>query len=421
MTESNNQTAVGFAAQVIWLSAALLLAGLLGWRVMVTGVADHYAQQETPEAAIGALRWRGDQPAALYQRGLAASAGEPAVAEHGLQTAIWANPTDALAYLALAELWAKAGQRSAAIRLVEIADTLGSMRSPALAYSATFWLAQGQPDRALARWSLLLRNRPGAAVQIFPVLLQLAGDPTTRTLLQPWLADSPDWWDRFFAYAAAKAERVETVIWLYQQRHRNPVLPGSDEQRVFLDRLWKEGRWSEAYLAWLNGLNERQQQGLGTVYNGGFELPITGIGFDWRMEAPRGTLVEVAETYGTRGGQALHVAFNGQRVRFQHVQQSLYLEPGAYRLQGRARPDGLRAERGLRWTVRCVGSETRLLAESDAFAGSDDWQVFATNFTVPDAGCPAQILRLELQGRAELDFEAQGGVWFDDLTIIRQS
>jgi hypothetical protein len=30
------------------------------------------------------------------------------------------------------------------------------------------------------------------------------------------------------------------------------------------------------------------------------------------------------------------------------------------------------------------------------------------------------VLQLELQGRAELDFEAQGAIWFDDLTIIRQ-
>lgn len=411
---------VGAAARAIKLGGALLLAGILGWRAMVTGVADYYASQETPEAAIGALRWRGDQPVALYQRGTAASASEPATAERLLQAAAWANPTDALVYLTLAELWAKTGRKAAAVDLVKIADALGPLRSPALARSAEFWLGQQRPDRALARWTMLLRTRPETAAQLFPLLLRLAENPATQSLLQPLLIDPPEWWDAFFAHVAAHATRVETVLFLYQQRNRGKALPVAVEQRVFLDRLWKEGRWPEAYLAWLNGLDERQQQGLGNLYNGNFELPVTGVGFDWRISSPQGTLVEIAETYGTRGGRALHVAFDGQRVHFQHVQQALYLEPGSYRLQGRVRPDGLRAERGLRWTVRCGGSDARLLAESDAFVGSDDWQVFTMNFTVSDAGCRVQVLRLELQGRAELDFEAQGGIWFDDLTIVQQ-
>lgn len=408
------------AARTVGLGGAVLLAGVLGWRVIVTGVADYYASQETPEAAIGALRWRDDRSTAWYQRGLASSASEPLAAERSFQAAAWANPTDALVYLALAELWVRSGRRAAAVGLVDIADILGPLRSPALARSAEFWLGQQRPDRALARWAMLLRTRPETTTQLFPLLLRLAEDPATQRLLQPLLADPPEWWDGFFSYAAANARQVETVIFLHQRRSRDKAPSSAGEQRVFLDRLWKEERWLEAYLAWLNGLDERQQQGLGNLYNGGFELPVTGVGFDWRISSPRGALVEITETYGTRGGKALHVAFNGQRVRFQHVQQPLYLEPGTYRLQGRVRPDGLRAERGLRWAVRCAGSDARLLAESDSFLGTDDWQVFATNFTVPEANCPAQMLRLELQGQAELDFEAWGGIWFDDLTIVRQ-
>ena len=85
------------------------------------------------------------------------------------------------------------------------------------------------------------------------------------------------------------------------------------------------------------------------------------------------------------------------------------------------RPEGLRAERGLRWTVRCGESDGQFLAESPSFTGSDDWQLFTHEFTVPAADCPVQWLRLELEGRAELDFEAQGGIWFDDLAISRQN
>ncbi len=396
----------------------LLVAAILAWRVLINGLANHYAAEGTPEAAIGALRWRGDQPAALYQRGVALSASEPAEAERLLRAAAWANPADALVYLALAEAWVKAGRSAAAVRLVEIADVLGPMRSPALARSAEFWLGQERPDRALARWRMLLRARPETAASLFPLLLQLAENPVTQPLLQPLLADPPEWWDRFFAHAAAKATRPETVAFLYQSRHRGGALPAADEQRAYLDRLWKENRWLDAYLAWLNGLDERQTRVLGNVYNGSFEAPVTHAGFDWRISSPRGATVETLETYGVQGGKALQVSFNGQRVRFQHVLQYLFLDAGRYRLQGRGRPDGLKTERGLRWRVRCVGATT-FLAESEPFVGSDDWRSFAVDFAIPAQGCPAQLLRLELDGRVELEFEAQGNAWFDDLAIAR--
>jgi hypothetical protein len=265
---------------------------------------------------------------------------------------------------------------------------------------------------------MLLRTRPETAARLFPLLLRLAENPATQPLLQPLLADPPEWWDRFFAHAAAKATRPETAVFLYQNRNRRGALPVADEQRAYLDRLWKESRWLEAYLAWLNGLDERQIKALGNVYNGGFEAPVTHLGFDWRMSAPRGTTVETLETYGARGDRALQVSFNGQRVRFQHVLQYLFLEAGRYQLQGRGRPDGLKTERGLRWRVRCVGAAT-FLAESEPFVGSDDWRSFAVDFTIPDQGCPAQLLRLELDGRVELEFEARGDAWFDDLAIAR--
>lgn len=396
----------------------LLVAGILAWRALVTNLADDYAGQETPEAAIGALRWRGDQPAALYQRGVALIASEPAEAERLLRAAAWANPADALVYLALAEAWVKAGRSAAAVRLVEIADVLGPLRSPALARSAEFWLGQERPDRALARWRMLLRTRPETAAPLFPLLLRLAENPATQPLLQPLLADPPEWWDRFFAYAAAQATRPETVVFLYQSRHRRGALPAADEQRAYLERLWKENRWLDAYLAWLNGLDERQIRALGNVHNGGFEAPVTHLGFDWRLSALRGTMVEIIETYGARGDKALHVSFNGERVRFQHVSQYLFLEAGRYQLQGRGRPDRLKTERGLRWRVRCVGAHT-VLAESELFLGSDEWRSFAVDFTIPEQGCPAQLLRLELDGRVELEFEARGDAWFDDLAIVQ--
>ena len=97
---------------------------------------------------------------------------------------------------------------------MEIADQLAPMRSIALMRSAIFWLKQNQLDRALRRQSVLLSTRPAASAQIFPKWLQLIEEPTTRSLLAVVLANSPEWWSRFFSYVANNAQETETVTFL---------------------------------------------------------------------------------------------------------------------------------------------------------------------------------------------------------------
>lgn len=397
----------------------LLLGSLLGWRILVTGLADYYALQETPEAAASALRWQEGQPEALYQQAESLLESEPVAAGRLLQAAAWADPTDARIYVTLAELWrAEEGRQAAADALMEQADVLGPVRTVVLAHSADFWWLRHRLDRMLERWSLLLRTQPAVAGTLYPALLNFAQNSEQQELLRPLLENPPTWWDGFFVYAAREAQQTDTVLFLYQQRQRGGQPPAVLEQRAYLDRLWQDARWPEAYQAWQEGLNEQQTRVLYRVYNGGFELPVTSVGFDWRMTSPRGAQVETAHTYGARGERALHVTFDGQRVQFRHVLQYLLLEPGRYRLQGRVRPDSLRTALGLRWTVRCVMTKgDSLLAESERFLGSDDWRFFSFDFAVPEAECPAQVLRLELEGHAALDFEVEGEIWFDDLAI----
>lgn len=396
----------------------LLLSSVLGWRSLVTGIAEYYAEQENAEEAVAALRWRAGHPEALYQQADALLESSPTAAEPLLQAAAWGNPTDARIYVTLADLWeADESRRSTAVSLAEIADLLGPMSSPVLAYSADFWKSQDRLDRMLARWSLLLRTQPKVSNTFYPELLKFAQDPKQRQLLQPLLENPPTWWDGFFAYVAREAPQTDTVTFLYQQRQRGEELPSESEQGAYLDRLWRDARWSEAYQAWQKGLNEQQRSVLSHVYNGGFELPLTGVGFDWRIVPLRGVRVETAPTYGARGERALSVHFDGQRAHFQHVLQYLLLEPGRYRLQGRVRPDSLRTALGLRWKIGCVAGGP-WLAESDRFLGSDEWRTFTVDFLVPQpTKCPAQVLRLVLEGRAALDFEIEGVIWFDDLAI----
>ena len=47
------------------------------------------------------------------------------------------------------------------------------------------------------------------------------------------------------------------------------------------------------------------------------------------------------------------------------------------------------------------------------------WKEFKVQFRVPDTGCRAQIVRLDLDARSASEQFISGSMWFDDLQILR--
>jgi hypothetical protein len=397
-----------------WL-LGLLMGALLAWRIVILGIADYYAEQE--DGAAVALSWYPSHPRALADRALRWEGGDPLQAEQLLRRAAWENPTDGRLFMALAGLREQQGRTAEASELVTLASILAPMHDGVQLQAAEFELRQELLEQALAHWSVALRNRPSLRAQLYPVLLHLAEDPAALPAFGPLLNDPPSWW--------ADVALV-TVRDLYKARRRDELVANEEEdrayeeeQRAYLKRLQRDGQWLELYFTWLNGLEPEQLQVLGNLYNGSFELPFTDAGFDWRAPKVRGVLVETSPTYGVRGKRSLHVVFQGLRVRFQHLYQYLLLDPGQYQLRGWVRPDSLQTERGVRWIVTCAEGNGDPLGVSDRFLGTDQWRRFTVDFEVPNEACQAQLLRLELDGRVALEFEASGSVWFDDLAVGR--
>ena len=61
------------------------------------------------------------------------------------------------------------------------------------------------------------------------------------------------------------------------------------------------------------------------------------------------------------------------------------------------------------------------LARRDHIVGADLFRGFAEEIGLDMAAYDAAVADPATAERVELDFEAQGGVWFDDLAIIHQS
>lgn len=397
-----------------------VIGAVIAWRIVVVNMADHYVQRGESDDAAAALKWDPAHPKALYTQALRHVAKDPGEAQQELEAALRANPADGRSYALLARVRESQGDIAAAERAMTTAAAMAPRRVDVQSEVAAFWMKRGNVARAMEHWNVVLTFGRELRPKLFPALLALAEDPATHAAFAPLLKRPVAWWPAFVTHAAANAQRLETVRALFALQAKGPNAATPEALRAFLNRLQREGAWTEAYFVWLNNLPNDQLKTIGNLFNGGFEEPISNLGFDW-ISAPAGqVLVEAAATYGTTGGRALHVVFRGPRVAYRHLSQHLMLAPGTYSMRGRVRPENLETERGVQWAVYCV-SATAPLATSERFAGTDQWRHFSFQFAVPAADCLVQVVRLELAGRVALDFEAKGGVWFDDLAIDRQS
>jgi len=406
------------AGSLIGLAIASVMAIAIAWRVVVVNMAEHFGRAATDaQDAMAALKWDARQAEALYAEGHNDSETNPPEARKRLKAAILANPSDGRSYAALALIYEKEQNTAAADAAMATAGAMAPRRVDVQQDAAAYWMRRGDVRQAMEHWNVVLKFAPEVWPKVFPSLLLVAQDPRNHQAFAPLLKEEILWWPQFFRYVASNAQRLETVRALYSLQLKGPNDATPEALKAYLERLQREGYWTESYFAWLNSLPNDQTKSVGNIFNGGFEEPLSNLGFDW-ISTPAGyILVETAPTYGITGQRALHVVFRGPRQRFRHFGQYLMLPAGEFSLRGRARPESLETQGAVQWGVYCLDGD-EALGKSERFAGTDQWRHFSFQFTVP-ADCPIQLLRLEVAGRAWLDYETKGGIWFDDIAVDR--
>ncbi len=412
-------------------AVAALLALLCAWPLITLSLSDHFVAKAVRDGARDdnavqrALYWDPSNPLAhrrLAERMLAK--GDADSAARHLREAIRGNPADGMALAQLAGIEAQADNFGVSDALAETANRLSPVSPSVQRQLGYYWLGRQKPEQGLSHLArALYGDRREYHDEIFSLLLRVAEDPDARGLLAPYVSEPPSWWDDFFRHLAQEAQDLETVRSVYAARRASSNFPTSAaEDRRFTDRLARDGQVAEAYLAWVNALPPEALAQLGYLYNGGFERPPANHGFDWVARPPRNHGIEIgtARTPGMGGQAALKLSFRGDRQRFSHLHQRLFLAPGSYRVRGRVRPERLEARRGLQWRVVCTTGSTGWLAESELFSGDGEWREFSFDLVVPPT-CAGQILRLVSAGSREVDHEVSGVIWFDDLVIEGRS
>jgi hypothetical protein len=398
--------------------AILAIGLLLAWSVVANTASDSLAERD-PESA---LAWRQNANALIR------------IADNALQRDGAAADPDALRGLAERAL-ETTPLESRALRLygsaAEIgADAAGAERFMALAAARSHrdalvetWLfyrlsRDGRFADALAHADALLRARPSHRDAIGPTLLAYAADPGAVASLVVRLAADPPWRGWYLAALGREVRDPGMVYALLDALKDSGTPPSPAELRPHLDALIAAGLFEQAYLTWIHHLPPDRQR-FSFVYNGDFELPLSGLPFGWSVGTVAGASTRLVSPGFGETGSAVAVTFSGRRVAYRHLRKLMMLPPGRFRLALAARAEGLQNERGMVWRIECAEAGGERLASTPPITGSFAWRAVTAEFEVPNEACRAQWLTLLVDARAALEEEITGTVAFDDITVER--
>ena len=400
----------------LWPAMALFLLGAAwaGWNIVTLSLASFLSETDPGRA----LQWRARHDDAIVAaeqeqvRKDPKHVPDPARARAALALA----PLKPIPYRLLARGAELRKDAAEATRLYEIAAARGPRDLPSVDWVARHRLARGDFAGALANFDQMMRVEPEVSDELKKTLLAVASYGPAQADFARLLSRDPPWREELVPRLLASAPNSAAIFPLVEKLRQEPGGLTSNELGLWIARLAHDGQWGPAYLTWVQSLPPEASRRIGNVYNGGFELEPSQIGFDWQFRNAPGVRVSRAQVTGADEELALRVEFDGERVSFANVRQLLALAPGEYRLLGKARLDDLRTDRGLVWTVRCAEGR-RELGSTEPMSGRREWRSFEMAFTVPAEACGGQWLTLSLPARNKAEQRIGGVAWFDDLSI----
>ncbi|MBG0810028.1 hypothetical protein IY145_11630 [Methylosinus sp. H3A] len=395
--------------------AFFLVICFLAWRIIC-----HAASALlTPHDPRAALAWDAVDPAAftnLAQDELAKTGdAHSRLAKDAAARLLAVDPLAPGALSLYGKAIAQLGDAARADKILRVAAAHLPIDLVAHAWLYDRALETGRLFEALPELDMLLRARPSLAPRLAPSVQALleAGDAVEVRFFR-LLATAPPWRAALLAQLAERLQNPNALIRLFGRLQASTARPSTDEMGLYLARLLRDGLYDEAYSAWLVHLPPDRLSRLGLLYNGRFQFPVSNLPFDWMFTPVSGASIAVAEDEERK---SLSVEFYGARVAFANVSHLLMLAPGRYSFSGAGETDDLENELGLRWRIYCAPKPSETLATTQLWKNTIPLRAFRIEFSVPNSGCEAQWLKLEIPVRVALDADVSGSARYVNLAI----
>ncbi len=374
------------------MGAGLLLLGI---------AASRWLEDSDPSLALKIYPANVDARARLLAEGISSGKASELRVEldANARAMIALAPGNARGYSFLATLYAIEGDLKAAERYFAAALEVSPTDLVALTVQFRTAVVEDDPVAAGKAMNVLLRRYPKRLNEIAEYIPFFLVTPSRSAIFASFLRDNPPWRGdvvRELVKTEPGAAFVGGVL-VDELRDGQPL--NARERTMVINSQVSQGRPDQAYRFFLSTLGDEGRGRAGYVSDGRFEGIGSGSVFDWTVNAPNG--VEVRAGPDAAGGAGLKVRFRDSPTRLGTVYQSLVLPPGTYRLVSEADAIQLVAPKDVYWRLTCRGGNRGERARLQFLPGRYRNRSFATEFTIPETGCPVQLLRLETGVRTD--------------------
>lgn len=411
----------------VTLSALLLLAG---WKVFHQLAALQISRvYPTVEGLQEALRWDPEGPDYYYQLGVIHRDNpeyqDLHLARYYLEKASQLNPYHWRYWLELArsyeisEMSAQAEQ--AYLKAVEI-----NPKAPVYRWRfGNFYIREGDLEKALLQFETAIELDPAEYLQSTLALLWKAG-VGSEDILSIYPEDQ--WAGLMLMRFLVQQEGVEEGL---VDSQWEKLLSGSsnsvaiDEGEFYIQYLLDGGRFYKAREAWIrlvrgNGLEDQAYlKKENFLWNGTFEMPITGRALDWRAkQSDAYEIIPLMTSSGSKRNKGLKFDFKGtENINFNGFQQLVIVEPEVeYELSFKARSEEISTEQGLYFEV-AAGS---VLLQTEQILGTTPLTEYSSRFKVPSDQSLVAV-RLRRRPSRRIDNKLRGTLWLETVKLEKVS
>ena len=333
------------------------------------------------------------------------------------QTAVYLNPHEAQYWLDLAGAYQIAGRTGEQAESVEQAMK-ADPTTPHVAWAAAnFFLVQGDREKALRYFRVVLENDPEAVDSALRLCWRATGDATE--MLDQALPPRPDLYLSFLRLLVtnqevAAAEKVwNRLVGLQQAFSPQLALP-------YFRLLIAKQEVVAAKTAWqqLSGIDASLRRYLPSsenlVINGGFEESLLNGGFDWwyRSYAHAALAIDTSEFHS--GTRSLAVTFDGYSVPEVQLAQFIPVRPSTpYEFSAESRTLDIDTASGPRFALVDAYTNSSFALTGDTL-GTTPWRRQEARFrTGPNTNL--LLLKIIREPAAPL---IRGKLWIDDVKLV---
>jgi hypothetical protein len=399
--------AVAFAVVYVGLAASRFAASWLGSRVQLSSL------QKAAWLDPGNADYR-NHLGRFYDL----VARDPASAVGQYQAAVRLNPHSSRFWFDLASAYQVLGDTAAQTAALERAIQADSMTPDVAWEAANLYLVQGENEKALREFRVVLANDPSLAEAAIQFCWRI--EPDVDVLLRDFVPPRNDAYTAFLNLLETKQETAGTAkAWAaLMQTHQPFERRQADE---YLRYLIQHKDVDQAVLVWRQtaerfGLTSYLPSSSNLIVNGSFSLNVLNAGFDWQHQSQSGVKLELDPTDSHAGRQSLTITFDGPGISDAGIYQFVAVQPNTtYQFSAYYKNVEMEGAGGPHFTIQDMYTQA-IYYESDELIDAGFWKSAEGDFkTGPD--CKLVVLHIR---RLPAGSPIRGKLWIDDFHLTRK-